>query len=41
MNQIATMNQICGELMLADLDSIKTVESATPAGGRGRGRGQA
>lgn len=37
-NQMATMSQICGDLMLAELESIKTIE---PAGGRGRGRGRA
>jgi hypothetical protein len=37
-NQMATMNQICGELMLAEVESIKTMEA--PAGGRGRGRGR-
>lgn len=37
-NQMATMSQICGELMVAGVESIKTVE--TP-GGRGRGRGAA
>jgi hypothetical protein len=38
-NQMATMSQICGELMLAEVETIKTMETA-PAGGRGRGRGQ-
>jgi hypothetical protein len=37
-NQMAAMSQICGELMLADVASIKTVESP---GARGRGRGGA
>jgi hypothetical protein len=35
-NQMATMSQICGELMVAEVAAIKTVGS--PAGGRGRGR---
>jgi hypothetical protein len=29
-NQMATMSQICGELMLADLESIKSAPGATP-----------
>ena len=39
LTQMASMSQLCGSLMLAELESIKWAPGAPPFGGRGEGRG--
>jgi hypothetical protein len=39
LTQMASMSQLCGTLMLAELESIKWAPGAPPAGGRGAVRG--
>jgi hypothetical protein len=37
LTQMASMSQLCGSLMLAELESIKWAPGAPPVGGRGAG----
>src|SRR4029453_6589927 len=40
LTQMASMSQLCGSLMLAELESIKWAPGEPPFGGRGGGRGR-